>query len=85
MGSPEATRAKLGGAEIDSDPATLDRGVCTVAAPAGKRFALADVTLEAAVLPAISDALHLCLEVGGLQSWRIADLPFVFSTGRFGW
>ena len=66
LGSPEKdtaneTVAKIGGAELNSAPATLDRGLCTAAAPAGKRFALTCVTLDVTALPGTSDSLHLCL------------------------
>ncbi|OLP96296.1 Protein-S-isoprenylcysteine O-methyltransferase [Symbiodinium microadriaticum] len=66
LGSPEKDTAnevvaKIGGAELNSAPATLDRGLCAAAAPAGKRFALTCVTLDVAALPGTSDSLHLCL------------------------
>ena len=62
-----ASFGKIAGGELDSSPATLDKGLCLLSAPKGKRFTLADISLEIASLSATTDSLHLCL-LGGWSS-----------------
>lgn len=69
MGSPSKdvrgkTKGKVIGAEINADPSTLQRGICTVGSPVKKRYALAWITLQISALPFTTDVLHLCL-LGG--------------------
>ena len=64
----DACQAKVAGAEIDSSPQNLDRGLCTVGAPREKRLALS-LSLEVARLPATTDSLHQCL-LGGWTRTR---------------
>ena len=68
LGAPEKDQVNLTkGAEIDSSEPTLRQGVATVSAPKQKRFALADISFEACLLPATSDALW-CSLLGGWTS-----------------
>ncbi|CAE7527751.1 unnamed protein product [Symbiodinium sp. CCMP2592] len=63
-------KAKIAGAEICSGPETRSRGLVTVAAPAEKRIALSLLSLEAARLSHVTDALWLSL----VGSWTSAAL-----------
>ena len=79
LGAPEKDQVnlsctKVAGAEIDSSESTLRRGLATVAAPRQKRFVLADLSFEACLLPATSDAFW-CSLLGG---WSLFGArPFV--------
>eukprot|EP00435_Cladocopium_sp_Y103_P035541 s2138_g9.t1 len=62
LGSPEkdveaSDHFKAAGAEIDSRPVALRNGLCIVASPFAKRFALSALSLRAAALPSISPLL----------------------------
>ena len=72
LGSPQKdvtgmNSGKLVGAFVNSEPATLARGLCTVGASPEKRIALSFISLLLCQLRATTDALHLCL-VGGWSS-----------------
>ena len=58
----------MAGAEVDCAEGTLRRGHAIVGAPKQKRLDLADLSLEACLLPSTSDALWACL----LASWTSA-------------
>ena len=60
-----ATVGSVAGAEVDSRQSTLSRGLCVIGAPRSKRLALADLSLEACLLPATTDSLNACL----IGSW----------------
>ena len=80
LGAPEKdqvnlTKAKVAGAEIDTSEPTLRQGVATVSAPKQKRFALANISFEACLLPATTDALW-CSLLGG---WSSAAPGFLLS------
>ena len=62
--------AKIAGAEINSTHDARSRGLITVAAPADKRISLSCVSLEAARLPFVTDALWLSL----IGSWTSVSL-----------
>eukprot|EP00435_Cladocopium_sp_Y103_P038170 s3587_g10.t1 len=72
LGSPAkdvvcANEGKLVGAFVNSGPAALSRGLCTVGSPAMKRVALSFITLALCKLAYTTDVLHLCL-IGGWVS-----------------
>ena len=69
-------RAKVAGAELDGSSFTRSLGICTVAAPAGKRLGLAFLSLQLASLGATTDALHACL-VGGWTSCLMFRRPLM--------
>ncbi|CAJ1398946.1 unnamed protein product [Effrenium voratum] len=76
----DACQAKVAGAEIDSSPQNLDRGLCTVGAPREKRLALSALSLEVARLPATTDSLHQCL-LGGWTSALLFRRPLMSILG----
>ena len=68
--------AKVAGAELDGSSFTRSLGLCTVAAPAGKRLGLSFLSLQLASLGATTDALHACL-VGGWTSCLMYRRPLM--------
>ena len=66
-----ATKFKVIGAEINSNPDTVLRGVITVGAPFEKRLGLGLCSAQSAMLPMTSDSLHASL----VGSW-ISTLAF---------
>ena len=78
LGSPQkdvtgANSGKLIGAFVNSEPATLARGLCAVGAPPEKRVAISFITLSLCQLVATTDSLHLCL----LGAWTSIVAAFV--------
>ena len=49
--SPAPARLKVAGAEVNSSPAALSKGMVTVSAPVQKRLSLAVLSLRVAALP----------------------------------
>ena len=81
MGSPEKDLrdelcGKAAGAEINSSLGALSRGHIVVSAPASKRLALSDLTLEVSALPSTTDCLHSCL-LGAWTSVAMFRRPLV--------
>ncbi|CAE7779878.1 unnamed protein product [Symbiodinium sp. CCMP2592] len=81
IGSPEKDlrdqpEGKAAGAEINSSLEALSRGHITVAAPAAKRLALSDLTLEISTMPATTDCLHACV-LGAWTSIAMFRRPLV--------
>ncbi|CAE7829752.1 unnamed protein product [Symbiodinium sp. CCMP2592] len=81
IGSPEKDLrdellGKAAGAEINSTPAAASRGHILVSAPASKRLALSELTLELSTFPATSDCLHSCL-MGAWTSVALFRRPAV--------
>ena len=75
LGSPEKDlrdelHGKAAGAEINSSARAVARGHITVSAPAPKRLALSELTLEVSMLPATTDCLHSCL----MGAWTSAAM-----------
>ena len=68
--------AKVAGAELDCSSHTRSLGLCTVAAPAGKRLGLSFLSLQLASLRATTDALHACL-AGGWTSCLMYRRPLM--------
>ena len=67
---------KAAGAEINSSLGALSRGHIVVSAPASKRLALSDLTLEVSALPSTTDCLHSCL-LGAWTSVAMFRRPLV--------
>ena len=69
IGSPQKdvkgeTRARVIGAELNSNDHAARCGITSVGSPIGKRLSLSWVTFQIAQLPATTDSLYLCL-LGG--------------------
>ena len=81
IGSPQKDvigekRARVIGAEINSNDHAARRGITSVGSPIGKRLSLSWVTFQIAQLPATTDSLHLCL-LGGWTSMILYRRPFM--------
>ena len=64
---PFATSGKVIGAQVNSSPDALTRGLVTIGSPAEKRLGIAYICFQVAKLSHTTDCLHLCL-IGGLVS-----------------
>ena len=81
LGSPEkdifaAKEGKAIGAYVNGGDRALSQGVCTVGAPAEKRFALSALTLELCALPYTTVSLHRCI-VGAWVSALLFRRPLM--------
>ena len=66
LGSPAkdvigSSNAKVVGAQVNSSPTAVDRGIVTIGSPPEKRFGLSWITLMLCQLPFTTDVLHVCV------------------------